>query len=175
MLRQDADREVIEHRGVGRRKGDLHRMVAGGFNRGDVLVVGGDLREVFGVEDRFQRELYVGGGKRFAVVPFDPLPERKGIGEAVAVVFPLFRQPGDDPVFPVTGGQSRKEQQVHFPVLIERGVDARIIPAAIDEGRLFRFPARRAAARQQKEDRRQQDGQKARYRLLHVLLPSLRM
>ena len=150
-------------------------MVVGRLDRRDVLIVGGDLRKVLGGEDRFQRELYVCGGERFAVVPFDALPERKGVGEAVAVVLPLFRQPGDDLVFPVAGGQPRKEQQVHFPVLIERGVDARVVPAAIDEGRFFRFPARRAAARQEEEDRRQQDGEEARYRLLHVLLPSLRM
>ena len=116
----------------------------------DGLVVGnGDLlhilkvrrvfRAVFGVHDGFDRELYVLGRERLAVMPLHAVAQVEGVGAGALIVFPRFSQTGNDLVAAVVGGQTAEEQHVDLAVLIHGGVDAGVVAAAVNKRRAFVF------------------------------------
>ena len=134
MLGQDGHGHVVQEGVVGGGELELYGVV---IHHGDllhVLIVGGVLRLIFRVLDSLDGELYVLGGERFPVVPGHALLEVEGIGVGCLIQLPRFRQAGYHLVILVVSGQPVKEQGVDLPVLVQGGVDAGVVVAAVDQG-----------------------------------------
>lgn len=134
VLGQDGHGHVVQEGVVGFGQLEFHRVV---IHHGDlfhVLIVGGVLRLVFRVLDGLDGELYVLGGEFLPIVPSHILTEVEGVGVGVLVQLPGFCQTGHHLVVLVVAGQSVKEQGVDLPVLVQGGVDAGVVVAAIDQG-----------------------------------------
>ena len=134
MLGQDGHGHVVQEGVVGGGELELHGVVVHHGDGLHVLIVGGILRLVVRVLDGLDGELHILGGERFPVVPGHALLEVEGVGVGGLIQIPGFRQTGHHLVVLVVGGQPVKEQGVDLPVLVQGGVDAGVVVAAVDQG-----------------------------------------
>ena len=139
MLRQNGHGHIVKKGHVRRGQAEHDGLVVGNGDLLHVFEVRRVLRAVFGVHDGFNRELYVLGRERLAVMPLHAVAQVEGVGAGALIVFPRFSQTGNDLVAAVVGGQTAEEQHVDLAVLIHGGVDAGVVAAAVDERRAFVF------------------------------------
>ena len=97
------------------------------------------LRSVFRVHDRLDRKLHVVRRKRLPVVPRHAVTQIKRVCVCIRVVIPSLGKRRYDLIVPVMRRQTVKNQEIDFPVLIQRRIDARVIAAAVNERRRRTF------------------------------------
>ena len=162
MLRQDADGHVLQKRRVvaGEREG--HGVVVDDLNFGHILVVGGDFRLVGGIHDGLNGEFHVLGGEGFAVVEGHVFLQMEGVGVALRVVVPALGQTRNHVVLRVVSRQTVEQQQVDLAMLVEGGIDAGVVAAAIDQ---------RALAQRRDGNRQRRQNPQKRHPFLHKKHP----
>ena len=131
MLGQYADGHILKERVVRifELKADLIVSVRRDFLY--VLIVGENLRFVFRIHDRLDREFYVLCSERLAVMPLDIFTKFERIRICIFIQFVALRQRRNDLIVFVMSHQPVKEQQVDLPVLIDGRVDPSIISASV--------------------------------------------
>ena len=132
MLRKNCHRHVVQKGHIRCRQAEGNRVLIRHRDLLHILKVGGVLGSVFRIHHRFYGKLHILRRKRLTVMPDNALLQMKGVSAGRLIKLPALCQAGRYLIFSVVGSQPVKQQQVDLPVLIQRRIDACVVPAAVD-------------------------------------------